>query len=174
MNRLLKPLAALLLVGAASISTVACSNDSADTGTQYTVSVTLDTADAPLLVVNEVGANKEHRYGEAQLVGKAEFAGQQVQVELLAILNYLNGNGPFSGFWTFTADNGDRLAFTYSGLAEQRDGVGRLRGTIKVLGGTGQFVDVTGSGTVEGERSGEFGSGTAIAYTLALHLDGLG
>ena len=174
MNRLLKPLAALLLVGAAGVSTVACSNDGGDTGTEYIVSVTLDTADAPALVVNEVGANKEHRYGEAQLVGKTELAGKPVDVELLAMLNYLKGNGPFSGFWTFTADNGDRLAFTYSGLAEQRDGVGRLRGTVEVLGGTGQFVDVTGSGTVDGKRSGEFGSGTAIGYTITLHLSGLG
>lgn len=174
MNRLLKPLAVLALVSSATLSVAACSNDGQDTGTKYTVAVTLDTADAPLLVINEVGANKEHRYGEARLVGKTELAGKAVEVELLAILNYLNGNGPFSGFWTFTADNGDRLGFTYSGLAEQRDGKGRLRGTIEVLAGTGQFVGVTGKGTVEGERSGEFGSGTAIAYTLTLHLSGLG
>lgn len=173
MNRLLKPLAALVLATAASLSVAACSNDGQDTGTRYTVAVTLDTADAPLLVINEVGANKEHRYGEARLVGKAEFAGKQVEVELLAILNYRNGKGPFSGFWTFTADNGDRLGFTYSGEAEQSDGVGRLRGSVEVLGGTGQFVGVTGSGTVEGLRSGEFGSGTAIAYTITLRLEGL-
>ena len=174
MNRLFKPLAALVLATVASLSVAACSNDGQDTGTRYTVAVTLDTADAPLLVINEVGANKEHRYGEARLVGKADLAGKQVEVELLAILNYRNGNGPFSGFWTFTADNGDRLGFTYSGEAEQRDGVGRLRATVKVIAGTGQFVNVTGQGTVEGERSGEFGSGTAIAYTLTLHLSGLG
>ena len=174
MIRILKPLAALLLVGSAGLALVSCSGDSQDTGKEYVVALTLDTADAPLLVINEVGAQKERRYGEARLVGSAEFAGQQVEVELLALINYLNGNGPFAGFWTFSADNGDRLGFTYSGEAEQSDGVGRLRGSVEVLGGTGQFVGVTGSGTVEGLRSGEFGSGTAIAYTITLRLEGLG
>ena len=174
MNRFVKPLAALLLVGTAGLSLVACSDDGEDTGTAYTVTVDLDTADAPFLVINEVGAQKEHRYGEARLVGKADFAGQEVEVELLCILNYLNGNGPFTGFWTFTAANGDRLGFTYSGEAEQRDGAGRLTGSVEVLGGTGQFVGVTGSGTVEGQRSGEFGSGTVIAYTINLRLEGIG
>jgi hypothetical protein len=172
-NRLLKPVVALVLLGTAGVSTVACSTDSTDTGTAYSVAVTLDTAEAPVLVINEVGVNKEHRYGEAQLVGKAELAGEQVDVEVLAIVNYLDGNGPFEGFWTFTAGNGDRLALSYSGEAEQRDGRGQLRGTVKVLGGTGRYAKVTGSGTVEGKRSGEFRSGTAIAYLVTLHLSGV-
>lgn len=163
----------LILVGVSALGLSACGSDTADTGTEYVVELDLDTADAPTLVINEVGAQKEHRYGEARLVGMANFAGEQVEVELLAIINYLNGNGPFSGFWTFTAPNGDRLAFTYTGSAEQRDGVGRLRGEIEVLGGTGRFVNVTGSGVVDGRRSGEFGSGTAIAYTITMNLDGL-
>jgi len=159
------------VMSAATLS--ACSGDGEDSGTEYVMTIDLDTADAPLLVVNEVGAQKEHRYGEARLVGSAEFAGEQVEVELLAIINYLNGNGPFSGFWTFTAPNGDRLAFTYAGSTEQRDGAGTLRGEVEVLGGTGRFVNVTGSGVVDGRRNGEFGSGTVITYTITMNLDGL-
>lgn len=150
-----------------------CASDGPTSGEPYVVKLELDTADAPLLVVNEVGAEKEHRYGEARLVGSAEFAGEQVEVELLALINYLRGNGPFEGFWTFTAGNGDRLAFTYAGRSVQRDGTGYIRGEVEVLGGTGRFVNVTGSGTVDGQRSGEFGSGSAIDYTITLRLEGL-
>lgn len=172
-KRLMVGIGSAAVLGAALVGVTGCAGDGSDTGEAYVVRVDLDTEEAPLLVVNEVGAEKERRYGEARLVGTAEFAGQQVDVELLCILNYLRGNGPFEGFWTFTADNGDRLAFTYSGAAEQRDGVGYLRGEVEVLGGTGQFVDVTGSGTVTGQRGGEFGSGSVITYTIDLRLEGL-
>lgn len=172
-SRRLVVLGCTAFLAAATPTLVGCASDGPTSGESYVVTLDLDTADAPLLVVNEVGADKEHRYGEARLVGSAEFAGEQVDVELLAIINYLRGNGPFEGFWTFTAENGDRLAFTYSGRAEQRDGAGTLRGEVEVLGGTGRFVNVTGSGTVNGQRSGEFGSGSAISYTINLRLEGL-
>ncbi len=172
-SRSLAVLGVAAVVGLGAPVLVSCAGDGPDTGEAVVVTLVLDTADAPLLVVNEVGADKEHRYGEARLVGRAELDGQPVEVELLCILNYLRGNGPFEGFWTFTAENGDRLAFTYSGRSEQRDGEGILRGEVEVLGGTGQFVNVTGSGIVDGRRSGEFGSGSAIDYTIDLRLEGL-
>ena len=171
--RSLVALGTLALVALSSTALASCAGDGPDSGESVVVKVVLDTADAPLLVVNEVGADKEHRYGEARLVGTTDLAGQPVEVELLCIINYLRGNGPFEGFWTFTAANGDRLAFTYSGRSEQRDGKGIIRGEVDVLGGTGQFVNVTGSGTVDGRRSGEFGSGSAIDYTIDLQLEGL-
>lgn len=165
-----------LLVIALAVSLVgltACSNDKADTGTEYVVTVNMDTAKAPHFVTHDVGAEKQIRFGSAQLVGKAELAGEPVDVELLCIINYLKGNGPFEGFWTFTAANGDLLSLTYSGTTEQRDGVGHISGRVKVLGGTGKFEGVAGNGTVTGQRDGSFGSGTVIAYTIDLHLDGL-
>lgn len=165
-----------LLVGALAVSLVgltACSNDKTDTGTEYVVTVSMDTAKAPHFVTHDVGADKQIRFGSARLVGQTEFAGESVEAELLCNINYLKGNGPFEGFWTFTAANGDLLSFTYSGTTQQRDGVGRISGTVKVLGGTGKYLNVTGNGTVTGERDGSFGSGTVIAYTIDLHLDGL-
>jgi len=152
----------------------ACASDETDTGTKYVVTVDMDTAKAPHFVTHDVGADNEVRFGSAQLVGKSELAGEPVDVELLCIINYLRGNGPFEGFWTITAENGDLLSLTYAGTTQQRDGVGRISGTVKVLGGTGKFVNVTGNGTVTGARNGSFGSGTVIAYTINLHLNGLG
>lgn len=166
---LLGSVTALALVGIS-----ACSNDETDTGTEYVVKVNMDTANAPHFVTHDVGADKQIRFGDAQLVGKAELAGDPVDVELLCIINYLKGNGPFEGFWTFTAANGDLLSLTYAGTTQQRDGVGHISGTVKVLGGTGKFVNVTGNGTVTGQRDGSFASGTVIAYEIDLHLNGLG
>lgn len=163
--------AAALAVALVGIS--ACSNDETDTGTKYVVTVNMDTATAPHFVTHDAGADKQFRFGQAQLVGKAELAGEPVDAELLCIINYVKGNGPFEGFWTFTAANGDLLSLTYSGTTQQRDGVGHISGTVKVLGGTGKYVNVTGNGTVTGQRDGTFASGTVIAYTIDLHLNGL-
>lgn len=172
-KRLITAVVTLGLLGVAAASLTACGSKGKEKGTQYVVTVNMDTATAPFFVTHDAGAGKEYRYGSAQLVGSSEFAGKPVSAELLAVVNYKDGNGPFVGFWTFTAENGDSLAFTYTGTTTQRDGVGRISGKVQVLAGTGQYVGVTGSGDVTGVRDGSLGSGSVIAYTLELTLEGV-
>ena len=171
-KRVVSGLASVLALVVSLGSVAACSNDSNDVGERVVVSFELDAKGSPL-VVREVGANKQHRYGQAQLNGSTELAGEQVQVELQCIINYESGNGPFDGFWTFTAPNGDLLALSYQGESTLRNGVGTIRGTVRVIGGTGKYVNVTGTGEVAATRKGNFSSSSVISYTINMNLSGM-
>jgi branched-chain amino acid transport system substrate-binding protein len=117
------------------------------------------------------GGNGEISYGHGRLVGPATFRGESVEAELLGSVVYTNGSGPFTGFWTLTFANGDALAMTYDGQSTRTDLETVIAGQITVLGGSGPRSEVTGSGSVVGERTSELG--TAVEYTLSLALKGL-
>lgn len=173
MKRLLKPLVSFLLLGVASGAVAACSTDSSDTGTAFTVSVDLSTKDAPV-ATHKTGRDLQVTYGAGIVTGQAEFAGENVDVELLYLINhYTNGNGPFEGFWTFSLDKDNTLSFDYAGSTSQVGEVGYVKGTVKVLGGTGKYAGVTGKGTATARRDGQTGTGAVLQYTLDLQLSGV-
>lgn len=119
----------------------------------------------------QVGPAGSYRYGHGRLQGTTTLRGAQVRVELLGSIRYANGSGPFTGFWTFTRADGAVVAFDYSGRATQTQDRTRLRGRLAVIGGTGAWTKVRGSGTVTGRRVGAVGGD--VEYTVTLRLTGL-
>lgn len=131
-------------------------------------------------VVADPGGSSEFRttgvddaitYGFGQLVGSTVVMGESVEAELLGSVAYLNGSGPFSGFWTLTFPDGAEIVFEYSGKTVRSDSESVIKGSLRVLGGSGRFSSVTGGGSVVGERVEAVGS--AVDYTFSLNLGGL-
>lgn len=118
-----------------------------------------------------VGVGDRIRYGNGTLQGSTVIAGVPYGAELLVTLEYVDGSGPFTGWWTFTDPVGDRLALAYEGRTTLRSTTTRIAGRVRVIGGTGPLVDVTGSGRVRGVRRTDLGGN--VRYTFALQLRGL-
>ena len=118
-RRWFAPFAVTLALVGSGLGVSACSSDRPDAGKEYTLTFALEAGSGPV-VLRDIGADKERRYGQAQLASTGELAGEPVDIELLCIINYLDGNGPFDGFWTFTAANGDQLVLEYHGRADRK------------------------------------------------------
>jgi len=119
--------------------------------------------------IRTVGVGDAITYGTARLTGPAAIGGRPFDVEILLSLHYLDGSGPFTGWWTLTDCNGDRMAFSYKGETENAGSEVRIRGRLRWLGGTGRYLEVTGNGKVVGVRVGPVG-GTA-EQTVDLRLE---
>jgi len=115
-----------------------------------------------------VGPDAEVRYGNGTLRGTTTIAGTPYDAELLGTLHYVDGSGPFTGWWTFTAPDGDRLALAYRAEVRQRGTATRITGRLHVIGGTGALVDVTGGGTLTGVRRTDLGGDVQYSFDLRL------
>lgn len=89
---------------------------------------------------------------------------------MLGSVNYKSGDGPFSGFITFTFADGSTLGVAMQGATKASADTKNASfiSTLGVIGGTGRFADVSGVGTFVGSRTAALG--TALAATFDLRL----
>jgi hypothetical protein len=163
---------AFAAVAVASLTMTACSNDSV---LAKPISVAIEMAGEPAdLHLRKIGLEGEEQYGFGILHGETTLNGQKVLVELQCAIDYTNGSGPFTGFWTFTFPNGDALAFDYIGDAttDQQTGERSIAGISRVIGGSGEFVDASGSATITGS-SNSSAVGKNAAYNFTFRVKGL-
>lgn len=165
-NRTSKPvvieLGALLRTGAPAATPV---GESAE-GTPVTLTADL-TSQATQL--SSVGPDGSVTYGWNRLTGQASDPSGPVQVEMLGNVAYRAGSGPFFGFVTFTFADGSVLATRMQGLATRgSDGVTSFAATLGVLGGTGRYLESSGSGTFTGSRAAALGQPVAAVFDLVL------
>lgn len=140
-------------------------------GTQYELDIE---ASAPVSDqhFHDVQGSGALRYGTARLIGPADLGGSTMEAEILAVVEYTDGAGPFSAFLTFGANSGDELAFRFVGEAEPDEaGTTSINGKLTVIGGTGSYVGVSGAGTLSGSRTGAVGS--PVRYTGSVTLVGM-
>jgi hypothetical protein len=138
-------------------------------GTPMRFTSTLTSQDRRL---STVGPNGSLVYGWNHLTGTSTFEGQDVGVDMLGSVNYVSGNGPFSGFITFTFADGATLGVAMQGATKASADTKNANfiSTLGVIGGTGRFADVTGVGTFVGTRTAALG--TAVVATFDLRLLG--
>lgn len=144
-------------------------NDDEVGGTQLTADMSLS---SDFSVLQKVGADESQTYGWNQLVGTTTSNLGEFDVVLLGNVNYTNGNGPFFGFLTLTAPNGDVLSLELDGSARvQEDGVTTLTSNLTVIGGSGAYVNARGQGEFTGTRTAEVGA--PIEFTMSVSLSGV-
>lgn len=162
--------AVILGVGVLALS--ACGSDSSATQAKTVVLEFVNTAIEDLNFVRSIEADgRSIQYGTLGFEGSGTFGDQNVDTELLAYLNYVDGVGPAGGYLTITTEDGDSLVFLLSLTAsKQNEGV-ELNGPFTVIAGTGRFAVVTGSGTGVGVRDATLGSG--VRWSVSLDLEGL-
>ena len=161
-------LPALLLstVAVGSLIAGGCSSDSGMSSTADAQATT--TLAAP---TQTVSASGEHVYGSNHLVGDGTDGTEAVNVEMLATVNYTNGSGDFDGVITFTYADGSTLGFDMvdgSTVAATDTTDATFHSELEVIGGTGRYVNTTGTGTFDGSRKDALGG--AVEMTFALRL----
>ena len=123
-------------------------------------------------VLQQVGPEESQTYGWNRLVGNTTSNLGAFDVVMLGNVNYTEGSGPFFGFLTLTAANGDMLSLQMDGSAQVGDdGVTTLSSKLQVIGGTGAYVDASGNGSFTGERIAEVGA--PIEFTMTIGVTGL-
>ena len=129
---------------------------------------TLLTSEARTLY--QVGPDATTTYGWNRLTGTATVDGQPVAVELLASVDYTEGNGPFFGFITFSFGDGSTLGITMQGMTRAAPDTADATfvATLGVIGGTGTYVDAAGHGTFTGDRPAALGGQVNAVFDLDL------
>jgi hypothetical protein len=118
----------------------------------------------------QTGPGNESTYGWNRLTGASTLNGQPVSIEMLATVDYTKGNGPFSGVVTFTFADGSTIGVSMVGTttAQPNGTDASFASTLGVVGGTGQYVNATGSGIFTGTRSAALGTDVGAVFTLQL------
>jgi hypothetical protein len=156
--------AALLLL--TSLVT-ACSKSEADTA-PLEVDVQLTSQER---VLHQAGASNEVVYGWNRLTGKTEIEGSETDVEMLGNVDYLQGNGDFFGFVTLTFADGSTLGLRMeNGHARAATDTtdATFSSDLKVVGGTGKYSEVSGSGKFSGARKDALGGAVDSVFELQL------
>jgi quercetin dioxygenase-like cupin family protein len=137
------------------------------TGTPTHLTANLTSPDRRLYTVGPAGSLV---YGWNHLTGTSKFDSEEVGVDLLGSVNYVSGNGPFSGFITFTFPDGSTLGVAMQGATKASADTKNATfiATLGVIGGTGRFADVTGVGTFVGSRTAALGAAVAATFDLSL------
>jgi hypothetical protein len=120
--------------------------------------------------LRQAGPDGSTTYGWNRLVGTSTVDGQPVEVELLASVDYTEGNGPFFSFVTLTFSDGSTLALSMQGVttAAPDSADARFAATMGVVAGSGAHVDTVGSGTFTGDRPAAFGGQVNAVFDLDL------
>jgi hypothetical protein len=85
--------------------------------------------------------------GVAKAYGVAYFKdGRVASKDFVTSWDYNKGVGPFSGYSTYTFEDGSTITARFTGNAR---GPGQFRGDYAVLSGTGSFAGVKGTGSFE-------------------------
>jgi len=103
--------------------------------------------------------------GTNQLTGTTTVGSSSSNVEVLANVVYTNGSGPFFGLMTVTLADGSILATRMDGTASLNavTNVTSFDCKLTVVGGTGTYLNATGTGIFTGSRSTALGG--------AVHMD---
>jgi hypothetical protein len=172
-------LAAVLVVGALGVLLIAgcgagSDGDDSSNSSSGTRDVTFTVNATPVdgAQFYRTGGDGSLRYGFGAFTGQTTFLDAPAFVDLVGEVEYRDGSGSSSGFMTITDDVGDELALRYRGQTTTlSDGPSTIAGTLEVIGGTGAFTSVSGTGTMTGSPTGE--AGTGVDYEIALTLSGL-
>ena len=119
--------------------------------------------------LHTVGPENSIVYGWNDLEGTTEIDGEEVAVEMLGHVEYVNGGGAFGGPVTLTFPDGSTLAFAQVqaiATAKTDTSDARFRGLLRIIGGTGRFVDARGRGTLEGRRNDSLGGTVEMRFRL--------
>lgn len=145
----------------------------ADTATQPGVELRAEMSlSSDFSVLQKVGPDETQTYGWNRLVGNTTSNLGEFDVVMLGNVNYVAGSGPFFGFLTLTAANGDMLSLQMDGSAQvEDDGSTKLSSKLIVIGGTGAYVNAGGSGSFTGMRIAEVGA--PIEFTMTVGVTGL-
>ena len=158
------------LVGASPAS---ANSDSSPQKIAFTTTVT-----STERVIYNAGVNNSITYGWNRLIGTATIDGVLSDIELLGNVDYKDNGGPFYGFITITQPdatlalrmNGKAVPFThresYASTPETR-----FKSKLKVLGGSGRFIEARGAGAWTGERTTELGG--AVSMRVVLKVSGI-
>lgn len=109
-------------------------------------------------------------YGWNLLEGTATNDGDPVEVQMLGNVDYVDGNGDFFGFITFTLADGSTIGVRMVGEATAASDTSNATfvSSLSVVGGTGTYLDVSGTGTFTGERQDALGGVVSSRFTLDL------
>ena len=90
---------------------------------------------------------------------------------MLGSVDYVKGNGPFSGFITFSSADGSTIGVSMQGeTVASADGANAsFNATLGLIGGTGRYTTAKGTGTFVGSRNATLG--TTVAPTFDLHVE---
>lgn|GEM_PF-271480 len=129
-------------------------------------------------VLYNAGVNNSLTYGWNRLVGTATVYGVLSDIEMLGNVDYNEGSGPFYGFVTITQPDAT-LALKMTGKATaslNRDSFSpgtetKFKSTLKVIGGSGRFIQAKGAGVWTGNRTAELGE--AVTMKVKLKVSGL-
>ena len=121
--------------------------------------------------LHTAGPHDEITYGWNNLVGPANINGDPARVDLQGSVWYVTGTGPWSGFFTITFSDGSTLGLNVLEASATKDptGVTAFAGRLVVIGGTGRWVNATGSGSLTGSRAGAIGSPIVLDFALDVH-----
>jgi hypothetical protein len=141
--------------------------DTGATGDTLHITTDLTSADRRLATAGPDGSVV---YGWNHLIGTSTVDGQKVGVDMLGAVTYTGGNGPFSGFVTFSFPDGSTLAVSMQGMtrasADTKNAT--FLATLGVITGTGRYVKAAGTGTFAGTRTAALGSTVAATFDLKL------
>jgi len=92
-----------------------------------------------------------------------------VDVQMLGNVEYVNGSGPFFGFLNLQYPSQSLLGLRMDGQAKRhRDGTTDLNAKLRVVGGIAALSGAKGTGTITGERREELGGAIDIEITVRL------
>lgn len=121
--------------------------------------------------LHKVGDNDSQTYGwnlfDSSNIEVKNSDVKIAKVQLQGNVNYKNGEGPFTTFFTITFSDQSTLGFETAGDAKHDSNGGtNFDGTGQIIGGTGSWVGTTGSAKFVGKRSGEIGAPVEATITL--------
>ena len=159
-------LAALLRAGA-PLSTPVGDGDAGATAVHMETTLTSQSH-----TLHQVGAAPDKTYGWNLLTGTSTVDAQPVGIEMLGSVNYVSGNGQFSGFITFTYADGSTLGVSMQGsaLLDPATGDTAFASSLGVIGGTGTYATTTGSGMFTGTRRAALGGVVTATFDLGIAL----
>jgi quercetin dioxygenase-like cupin family protein len=137
-------------------------------------STPLGTGEPPTLVIDADlfsegtvlnAVNNTVVYGWNRLVGTGDNA---ALVDMQGNVSYDSGSGGFGGFVTFTFADGSSLGTRMTGTAVDDGDRTTFAATLVLLGGTGNYQNVSGSGIFTGSRAGALGSPVDSTFELYL------
>jgi len=153
-------LTALLEQGAPLATTVGAGG----TGTPMHLTTQLASQTRTLLTAGPQGSIT---YGWNRLAGTSTLDNSPVSIDMLGDVNYTSGNGPFSGYITFSFADGSTVAVAMNGAAVQSaDGSSNVNATLGIFGGTGKYEKAKGTGTFAGTRPAAVGASIASTFDL--------
>lgn len=168
-------LAIVSLVALLGVS--ACSDDLEGSSADQvrTIELSADLTSSNNLLRN-VNTGDSVVYGWNLLEGEATLDAEPVEVQMLGNVDYISGSGDFFGFVTFVFADDSTIGVRMTGEATAASDTSNATfvSSLVVVGGTGRYLDATGTGTFTGERQDALGGQVSSDFTLALVTDEAG